>query len=305
MNTQQTNLIEIFYIIDEFCKNFDKTVNEHSLSSDTTKKTRNKKSKMSTSEVITILVLFHTGGYRNLKHFYLFYVGKHLTSEFPNQVSYNRFVELQQKSLFPMVLFLKTCCMAECTGISFIDSTKIAVCNHKRISRNKVFEGIATIGKSTMGWFFGFKLHLVINDKGELLNFVITQANVDDRMPLENNSFTKNVFGKLFADKGYISKSLFEMLFVDGIQLVTQLKKNMKGAVMSQVDSILLRKRSVIETINDELKNICQIEHTRHRSFGNFIANLISGLIAYSFFPKKPSIKVEFEEKSDQLALFY
>lgn len=251
------------------------------------KKTRNKKSKLSIAEVITILVLFHTGGYRNLKHFYVFYVCKHMTNEFPNQVSYNRFVELQKKSMLPMAMFLKTCCMAECTGISFVDSTKIAVCKNKRINRNKVFQGIAALGKSTMGWFFGFKLHLIINDKGELLNFVITQGNVDDREPLKNENFTKKVFGKLFADKGYIGQSLFEMLFIDGIQLVARLKKNMKGAIMSYADAILLRKRSVIETVNDELKNICQVEHSRHRSLDNFITNMISGLIAYSFFPKK------------------
>lgn len=304
MNTQQANLMEIFYIIDEFCKSFDQTIKAHSLNADTTKKTRNKKSKLSPSEVISILVLFHTGGYRNLKHFYMFYVCKHMTREFPNQVSYNRFVELQKKAMLPMAMFLKTCCMAECTGISFIDSTKIAVCKNKRIKRNKVFQGIATVGKSTMGWFYGFKLHLIINDKGELLNFAITQGDVDDRTPLKNENFTQKVFGKLFADKGYIGQTLFETLFINGIQLITRLKKNMKGALMSYTDAIFLRKRSVIETINDELKNICQVEHSRHRSFENFITNMISGLIAYTFFPKKPSIRVEFEEKSNQLALF-
>jgi len=304
MNTQQANLMEIFYIIDEFCKSFDQTIKAHSLSADKTKKTRNKKSKLSPSEVISILVLFHTGGYRNLKHFYMFYVCKHMTQEFPNQVSYNRFVELQKKAMLPMAMFLKTCCMAECTGISFIDSTKIAVCKNKRIKRNKVFQGIAAVGKSTMGWFYGFKLHLIINDKGELLNFVITQGDVDDRAPLKNENFTQKIFGKLFADKGYIGQTLFEMLFINGIQLITRLKKNMKGALMSYADAVFLRKRSVIETVNDELKNICQVEHSRHRSFENFITNMISGLIAYTFFPKKPSIRVEFEEKSNQLALF-
>lgn len=164
-------------------------------------------------------------------------------------------------------------------------------CNNKRIQRNKVFKGIAAVGKSTMGWFFGFKLHLIVTDRGELVNFVITQGNVDDREPIKDENFTRNVFGKLFADKGYIGKELFEMLFINGIQLITRLKKNMKGAMMSFADAILLRKRSIIETINDELKNICQIEHSRHRCFTNFITNMISGLIAYSFFPKKPSIK--------------
>jgi hypothetical protein len=304
MNIQHAKLDEIFYIIDEFCKEFNKTTNSSALPQNTYKAKRNKPSKLSTSELITILMLFHAGSYRNLKHFYLFYVCQHMQSDFPKQVSYNRFVELQQKALLPLALFVKTVCLAKCTGISFIDSTKIAVCNNKRIRRNKVFKGIAETGKSTMGWFHGFKLHLIVNDKGELVNFVITQGNVDDREPIKNDRFLENVHGKLFADKGYIGKGLFDMLFINGIQLITKLKKNMKGALMSYADAIMIRKRSIIETINDELKNICQIEHSRHRSFTNFITNLLSGLVAYSFFPKKPSIKVEFEENSLQLTIF-
>ena len=149
-----------------------------------------------------------------------------------------------------------------------------------------MFKDIATVGKSTMGWFYGFKLHLIINDKGKILSFTITQANVDDREPLENKRFIKGIFRKLFADKGYISKKIADILFVDGIHLITQLRNNMKNSLMTLSDKILLRKRSVIETVNDELKNMCQIEHSRHRSIGNFITNLISGLIAYSFFLK-------------------
>ena len=104
-----------------------------------------------------------------------------MQSEFPAAVSYNRFVELFQKVVMPMTLFLKTCCLGKCSGISFVDSAPIRVCNNKRITRNRVFKGIAEVGKSTMGRFYGFKLHIVINDGGEILNFAITQANVDDR----------------------------------------------------------------------------------------------------------------------------
>lgn len=226
-----------------------------------------------------------------------------MINDFPNTVSYNRFTELMQQSLMPMVLFLKTCCLGDCTGISFIDSTPIRVCKNKRNSRNKVFKGIATTGKSTIGWFHGFKLHIVINDKGEILNFVITQANIDDRTPLKKKSFLEKIYGKLFAHKGYIGKDLMQMLFVDGVHLITNIKNNMKNSLMTMSDKILLRKRSVIETVNDELKNICQIEHSRHRSFGNFLSNLIAGLIAYSFLPKKPTIRYQ-TVKSNQIALF-
>jgi hypothetical protein len=296
-------ITEIFYLCDDFSKEFDKSFKKHILQSDNGKKTRNKPGKLSHSEVMTILISFHLGGYRNLKHYYLFYVSQHLNKEFPKLVSYNRFVELQQQVAFPLVLFLKLCRMGECTGISFVDSTTLKACHIKREKQNKVFSGIATKGKSTTGWFFGFKLHIIINDKGEILSFVITQGNVDDREPLNSESFIKSVFGKLYADRGYISQTLRDILFVDGIHLVTKLRNNMKGGEIPLQDKINLRKRAVIESVNDELKNICQIEHTRHRSFTNFITNLIAGLLAYSFLPKKPSINAE-RVDSLQLQLF-
>jgi hypothetical protein len=299
-----SKLVDIYYFTDEFCKEFNKTLDGARLKADNSKKSRKKPCKLTDSEVITILIAFHLGGYRNLKHFYTHYVQVHLTNEFPETVSYNRFVELQQKALFPMVIFLKMMRLGSCTGISIVDSTPLRVCNNKRIFNHKVFDGIAQRGKSTMGYFFGFKLHLIVNDKGEILNFVITPGNVDDREPLKNSNFLNKIYGKLFADKGYIGQKLFEQLFIDGIHLITGLKRNMKNCLMSVSDKILLRKRSIIETINDELKNICQVEHSRHRSFGNFLTNLISGLLAYSFLPKKPSIKYDLEETFGQLALF-
>ena len=154
-----------------------------------------------------------------------------------------------------------------------------------------------------MGWFFGFKLHLIINDKGEILNFMFTPANVDDREPLKQGKFLKNIKGKLCADKGYIGQALFENLFLNGIQLLTKVKNNMKNSLMSVADKILLRKRALIETVNDELKNIAQIEHSRHRSFNNFIANALSAIAAYCFFEKKTAIDVNFI-KDRQLTLF-
>lgn len=291
-------ITDIFCIIDEFCKNFDETTQSFILG-----KPSKRPPKMAKSEVMCITLLFHLSGFRCFKHFYLFYVQRHMQSDFPQTVSYNRFVELSQSVVLPMAIFLKTCCLGKCTGISFVDSTPIRVCKNKRIKRNKVFKGIATVGQSTMGWFYGFKLHIVINDKGEILNFAITQANVDDRDPLKNEGFLKSVFGKLFADKGYISKKLVEILFTDGVQLVTGIRNNMKNSLMTMNDKIMLRKRSVIETVNDELKNICQVEHSRHRSFVNFIVNLMAGLAAYSFFPKKPSIRYE-TVKTNQLYAF-
>ncbi len=294
---------EIFYLCDDFTKEFEKSYENHVLQQENGKKTRNKPNRLSHSEVMTILITFHLGGFRNLKHYYLYYVCIHMTNEFPKLVSYNRFVELQQQVALPLVLFLKLCRMGDCTGISFVDSTTIKVCHIKREKQNKVFSGIATKGKSTLGWFFGFKLHIIINDKGEIINFVITQGNVDDREPLNSESFIKSVFGKLYADRGYISQKLRDILFVDGIHFVYKLRNNMKGGEIPLQDKIILRKRAIIESVNDELKNICQIEHTRHRSFTNFITNMIAGLLAYSFLPKKPSINVE-RVDTNQLQLF-
>ena len=296
-------LTEIFYEIDEFCRVFEPAMKQRMLQSG--KKSRNRAFKMNASEILTITVAYQLSGHKNFKHFYIFYVQKHMTGEFPQTVSYNRFTELMQANLMPLVLFLKTRCLGDCTGISFIDSTPIRVCKNKRITANKVFKGIATTGRSTMGWFHGFKLHLIVNDKGEILDFVITQGNVDDREPLKEGNILQKVFGSLYADKGYISKQLTEMLFQDGLHMVTGIRSNMKNVLMTMRDKILLRKRSVIETINDQLKNICDAEHSRHRSFGNFLTNLIASLIAYSFQEKKPSIK--FEQNEDlpgQVGLF-
>lgn len=147
---------EIFCVTDEFCKNFEKTTESFIIGNKPRRKPR-----MSTAEVITIYYLFHLGGFRCFKRFCLFYVQKHLQDDFPKTVSYNRFVELMQSVLLPMTMFAKTCCLGSCTGISFIDSIPIRVCKNKRISRNKVFKGVATTGKSTMGWFQGFKLHII------------------------------------------------------------------------------------------------------------------------------------------------
>ena len=284
---------EIFFIIDEFDKNFEKIVSDHSLVQNTDLKQRNRKSTLSDSEVMTILILFHSGHYRDLKHYYINHVKKHMKSEFPQTVSYNRFVELQKKVVVKLAILLKMFCLGKCTGISYIDSTPIRVCHIKREKQHKVFKGFAQKGQCSLGWFYGFKLHLIINDKGEILDFIITPGNIDDRKPLSDMNLHKRIFGKLFGDKGYISKDLFEQLFIDGVHLITKIKKNMKNSLMLLQDKIALRKRALIETVNDELKNICQVEHTRHRFFDNFVTNLLSGLIAYSFFDKKPSINLQ------------
>ena len=258
---------------------------------------------MNESEVMTIVTYFHIMRYRDFEHYYLFHVCKNMREEFPRLVSYNRFVELMRSAMLPLIIFLKTQRPGCYTGISFIDSTPLRVCHIKRERSHKVLQGMATKGQCSIGWFFCLKLHFIINDKGEILDFVLTTANTDDRKPLSGTNLLSRIHGKLFGDKGYISKTLFEQLFINGIHLITKLRKNMKNSLMHMFDKILLRKRAIIETVVDELKNICQIEHTRHRSQVGFIENLISGVIAYSYLPKKPTLNLEVVDQSLALAI--
>lgn len=296
-----TNIIEIFCILDEFCKYLSPELKKHQISVPG-KVCRNRPPLMSDSEIMLILILFHTYRFRDLKSFYLGYVCIHMKKEFPKTLSYNRFVERQSQVGIQLLLFLQTCSLGKCTGISIIDSTPLVACHIKREHSHKTMKGWAEKGKCTMGWFYGFKLHLVINDKGEIIQWRLTSGNVDDREPLKDKTFTERLFGKLFADRGYISQELFETLFVDDIHLVTKIKRNMKNSLMNLRDKIMLRKRALIETVNDELKNVCHIEHTRHRSIDNFATNLLAGLIAYNLLPKKPSMNIEIIDKSRKIA---
>jgi hypothetical protein len=277
--------------MDDFCQTFEPDFKGKLLEDGTTK--RNKPSSLALSEVMTIIVLFHFSGYRTFKHYYCHLVCKHLSWAFPKLVSYNRFVELMPSALLPLASYLQTR-KGSCTGISFIDSTPVKVCHNRRINSNKVFKEVARRGKNSIDWFFGFKIHLVVNEVGELLAIKLTAGNVDDRVPVPE--MIKGLFGKLFGDRGYISQKLFELLFGQGIELITKIKKNMKNKLMSLFDKLMLRKRAIIETINDQLKNVSQIEHSRHRSVANFLVNVVAALIAYTHREKKPSLNIRINE---------
>ncbi len=292
------SLIELFCDVDDFCKMITNWP-ESRLLGRTNKP--GPKPKLCASEVMTIIIYFHTSRYRDFKTYYTQYVMRHLRSEFPNLVSYNRFVEIMPLALLPLCLYLETC-KGDVTGISFVDATSLPVCHNRRIKRNKVFAGLAARGKTSMGWFYGFKLHLVINERGEMLAFYLSPCNVDDRVPVPK--LAKRLFGKLFGDKGYISQALFDDLLEQDVQLITGIRKNMKNRFMPLMDKILLRKRAVIETVNDQLKNISQIAHTRHRSVDNFLINVIAGLVAYSHQPAKPSLNLRKEELACLPTLF-
>jgi hypothetical protein len=286
------NILPVFCDIDDFCLAFEPRWHTRLLADGL--RHRRRSSSLCLSEVMTILVLFHSSGYRDLKTFYTQHVEKHLRWAFPRLVSYNRFVELQREALIPLWCYLHTR-FGQCSGISFVDATTLAVCHNLRIPQHKVFAGCAQRGKSSMGWFYGFKLHLVINDCGELLGCYLTPGNVDDRQPVPQ--MVKDLWGKLFGDRGYISGALTALLLGFDLQLVTKIKKKMKNRLLALCDKLLLRKRSLIETVNDQLKNISQIEHTRHRSLWNFLGNVAAGLIAYTFREKKPSLNIHVKEQ--------
>ena len=282
-------LLTIFYEIDNFCKAFRRFWQRFLLTQGLAK--RIKPCSLCLSEIMTIVVNFHMSRFRTFKDYYLKYVCQSLRQEFPGLVSYNRFVELMPGALVALITYLQRCRFGKVTGISFVDSTILKACHNRRIHQHKTFKAIAQRGKTSMGWFYGFKLHLIVNEKGELLSTMLSPGNVSDRDRALMQTLTKNIIGKLFGDKGYLSNPLFKLLLKRGIHLITKLKKNMANKLMPLMDKLLLRKRALIESINDELKNMCQIEHTRHRSPINFLVNLVSGLIAYTFFPKKPSIR--------------
>jgi len=280
------SILDLYCSVDTFWQAFEPLWEREVLAAG--RRQRKRATQLSPSEIMTILILFQQSGYRTFKGFYTHYVQTQLRAEFPQLVSYSRFVALIPRVLLPLAVYLQTQ-MGSCTGISFIDSTALAVCHNARIAQHRVFAVDARRGKTSVGWFYGFKLHLVVNDRGELLAFCLTPGNTDDRRPVPR--LVRRLFGKLFGDRGYISQALAEQLFTtQGILLITKLRKNMRERVLAATDRLLLRKRAIIESVNDQLKNICQIEHTRHRSPYNFLVHLLAGLIAYCHQPKKPSL---------------
>jgi hypothetical protein len=280
-------IVALFCDIDDFCLRFEPAWHQRLVSEGSSQPPWT--SRLCVSEVMTIVVSFHQSGYRTFKDYFLRYVTPHLSWAFPPLVSYTRFVELIQTALIPLCAYLQGR-KGKSQGVAFIDSTLLAVCHPKRSTRHKVFAGLAAWGKNSLGWTYGFKLHLLINDLGEIVACCLTAANVDDRKPVPH--LLHGLHGKVFGDRGYICQALFTSLFAQGVQLITKLRKDMKNKLLPLMDKLLLRKRALIETVNDQLKNISQIEHSRHRSVANFLVNLVAGLIAYTYQPKKPSLHI-------------
>ena len=283
------HLTKIFYEVDEFCKQFEKQFERRLLSVGEDK--RKRAFSLTLSEIMTIMIYYHESGYKTFKDYYEKHVMIYMRGDFKALVSYNRFIELRQKALLPLLIFLQLNGLRKCTGISYIDSFPLEVCHVKRASSHKTFKGIAQKGKSSMGWFYGFKLHLVINHQGEVVAFCITPGNIADNNEGVLLKLTKKLFGKLFGDRGYlINKELFKKLYSNGIHLVTKIRKNMSNKLVELKDKLLLRKRGVIESVGNILKESISIEHSRHRSLAGFLCHVLASLVTYCFREKKPSI---------------
>lgn len=285
------DITELFCFVDDFANVYEATMRHHQITYEQKTKRPTRTPGLKCSEIATILLLFQQSPIRNFKAFYILLLLPHYKNDFPLLPAYDRFISLMPRTLGLLTVLL-SCLFAKSRGISFIDATPLAVCHNKRIFNHKVFQGLAARGRTTKGWFFGFKLHAIINDKAEFVRVRLTQGNVDDRavVPL----MTQELQGLLLGDKGYISQKLFLKLYRRGLKLITGIKKNMENCLMTLHEKILLRKRSIIETVFDYLKNKFQIEHTRHRSPVNAFVHILATLIAYQLKPTKPSLTQTF-----------
>lgn len=283
-------LTTIFYHTDEFCKLFEKEFTKRILSDG--KGIRERATTLSASEVMTILIYYHNSGFKTFKDFYT--KSHELQSAFHPLPSYNRFIELQQKIFMPLALFAKLSCSNPCDGISFIDSFPLPVSHQKRIPSHKTFRGLAARGKTSVGWFYGFKVHIIINRHCEIIDFTITPGNVADNNSKVIQQLMADVWGKIFGDKGYlINPDLFQKLYLEGKHLVTKKRSNMKNKLVDLSDKIMLKKRGIIESVGAILKEDLNISHSRYRNPLTLFINVCASLIAYAFRPNKPSLNFD------------
>ena len=281
------DITALYCCLDDFCQVFEAWETHRLIPSPTT---RQRSGKLSRPEMLFIVVLFHLSPYKNFKTFYLYGIGHQHRACFGDLPHYDRFVSLMPRLFVPLVVLLHSL-SGEQTGVYFADSSKLAVCHNRRIDRHRVFDGLAARGKTSMGWFFGLKLHFVINHKGQIMALKITPGNTADSSVLDE--IAKYLSGKLYADKGYISRALFNKLWQRGLHLIIGIRRNMRNYLMPLADKLMLRKRFVIETVFDILKCEMGLEHSRHRSVMNAMVHVLSCLVAYAFRPGKPSISLD------------
>jgi hypothetical protein len=270
--------------VDDFCKIYQEWIKHKLLQNN---KQRLREGKLSLSEAVSIMIFYHFSPYKNFK---LYYNTTITTGNlFKNPPCYDRFIQIIPSLFIPLIVMLHYL-SARKTRIYYVDSTYFAVCKNVRIFSHRTFKGLAARGHSSIDYFYGFKLHMIINDLSEIVAIKITQGNVDDRKAFEAMATAKNLRGKCYGDKGYLSKALFAQLYRQGLVLITGIKKNMKNYLIPMLDKILLRKRFIIETIFGYIKEQFNITPSKHRSPSNFFASLFAAIIAYQIKPSKPKI---------------
>ena len=290
---KETLLYQIFLDVDDFIKALDTFERKHRLAAGSVRP--GPKRSMFESEVLSILIFYHYSGYKCFQYYYKSLILTDLCSFFPNAVSYTRFVASIGEVAKHLYLFAQLrCAMSGRGGIYFADSKTLPVCDNRRIPSNKVFKDVAGRGKSSTGWFYGLKAHLLVNNLGQILQFLITPANFTDNNKSVLDQLLAGIQGKCFADKGYLTK-FFEHFLQKGVQIITKIRKNMKNSLIQLSDKLWLRKRAVIESINDILMSVLDIDHTRHRSPWNAIVHAIAGITAYSYYPQKPAVYIKIE----------
>jgi Transposase DDE domain len=283
------DITALYCCLADFCQVFEDWETHRLIPSPTT---RQRSGKLSRPEMLFIVVLFHLSPYKNFKTVYLYGIGHQHRACFGGLPHYDRFVSLMPRLFVPLMVLLHSL-SGEQTGVYFAASSKLAVCHNRRIDRHRVFDGLAARGKTSMGWFYGLKLHFVINHKGQIMALKITPGNTADSTVL--NEIAKHLSGKLYADKGYISRELFTKLWQRGLHLITGIRRNMRNYLMPLADKLMLRKRFVIETVLDILKCDMGLEHSRHRSVINAMVHVLSCLVAYAVRPGKPSIALTYQ----------
>lgn len=285
LSEYKTNkLIEIYIAVDDFCQDLDRFLQDKAYKKPVFQ------GRMSASEILTILIFYHYSGYKCFEYYYKDLVQGELLDYFPAQVSYKRFLSLIGRCDCHLFLFMKwQCAQAQSTGTYFVDSKKLPVCHNRRIHFHRVFRHIAQRGKSSTGWFYGLKIHLVINNLGEIMNFEFSTGNVMDNKPELLKELLSNLKGDCYGDKGYLTK-LFEEFYEQGLKIISKLRRNMKNKLMPLQERMWLAKRAVIESVNDILMSVFDIEHTRHRNPKNALVHMTGALVAYSFLDQKPSV---------------
>jgi len=296
-------LVQIFLEVDDFMQGMHRYLNSQSLPNPNGT-TRNRHRKMSESEMMTIVIYYHVSGFKCFKWYYNYVIKKLFADYFPESFSYNRFINLMAELNLYLMFFMTACRLSIPTDGNYIDSKKLVVSHNRRIKDHKVHKGIAKRGKSSTGWFFGFKLHLIINHFGEIVLFQLSPGNLADN----NHNLLESIADKLqcflFGDKGYISK-IAASLKMKGLNLITKLRKNMKKKqLLSPEQKYYMRHRGLIETVFDIMKSTLDIEHSRNRSTKNYFTNILSALIAYTFLDKIPCIptyqkKMSYEDFSN------